>query len=274
MSNDGAIWLASYPKSGNTWLRCLLEAYRRNGLLDINDLRISHADGDANLIRSVSPVPFDSLNWRGQLLIRPAALLQLFNRFPHSPLIKTHFANMTPKDLGPNIPADLTYKAIYIVRDPRDVVCSLSRFFEMPINAAVATMANKDFIIGGANGYASSFVSSWTNNVGSWTTEERFPVHCVRYEDLMTDAGNELAEVLEFLGETVDHKRVEIAVEAARLSKLQKAETDNGFTESPKDKGFGFFGEGGCRWKDELGPKWVKQIEADHKAVMEALGYL
>ena len=57
-----AVWLASYPKSGNTWLRLLLEAYRCNGALDINDVRVCISDGAATVTQGVSPMPLDRLN--------------------------------------------------------------------------------------------------------------------------------------------------------------------------------------------------------------------
>ena len=269
----GAIWLASYPKSGNTWLRCLLEAYRRNGLLDPNDIRFGVSDAGSTVMQGVSPMSHVNLGWSGEMLLRPAALLNLFCRLNKPMFIKTHFANIQPDGGLPHcIPAQYTDRAVYVVRDPRSVLLSAMRFFRFPLDQMADAMANKEFRIGGTEMFATTFVSSWSNHVASWTSEQAFPVHIVRYEDLIKDAGKELTEVLEFLDDDVDQDRVRRAVDASDLANLRKREEDEGFRENPS-KGQ-FFGEGGSRWKEELGPKWSERIESDHGDIMRVLGYL
>lgn len=271
--SDGASWLSSYPKSGNTMLRCLLEAYRNDGGLDINDMRISTADGGMAMIQGVSPIPPDALGLRGELLIRPAALLNLFARLPQPLLVKTHFANIQPDGLPPMIPKEFTDRALYIVRDPRSVALSMSRFYQFTIEKTLQAMASNEFTIGGNKDFARCMVSSWSNHVASWVSETGFPVHLVKYEDMVEDAAKELTEVLTFLDIEVDEKRVQKAVKAAELSKLRKVEQDKGFRENVTPGKGQFFSEGGTRWKDELGPKFIRQIEDDHGTVMQSLGY-
>lgn len=271
--SDGATWLASYPKSGNTWLRCLLDAYRRNGALDINDIRVGTSDGAAVLIRAVSPVPLKDLGFNGQMLLRPAALIHLLCRHNHPRRVKTHFANFQPDGLPHCIPKEFTERAVYVVRDPRSVLLSMARFFGFSTEAAVEAMNNKQFTIGDNEEFASTLVSSWSNHARSWVGEKNFPVHVVRYEDMLADAGKELTEVLEFLGEDVDPALVETAVDAAALSRLKAKESDDGFRENSGQRG-DFFNEGGVRWESELGPRWIERIEQDHGDVMRALGYL
>jgi aryl sulfotransferase len=273
-NKTGAVWLASYPKSGNTWLRLLLEAYRRNGLLDINDLRMGTSDGGAGIIRAVCPIPLDAAAREIQLLLRPAALMNLLCTQKPGTQVKTHFANVRPDgDLPHCIPKALTRKAVYVIRDPRSVVLSGARHFKYSVDAMVEEMDFKEFTIGGFGEHASTLVSSWSNHVASWVGEKEFPVHVVKYEDMMVDAGKELTEVLEFLEEEIDPKIVKKAVKACEMAKLEQAEDKDGFSEA-SGKGRKFFGGGGTRWQDELGPKWIKQIEEDHGDVMRAMGYL
>ena len=274
MEREGAVWLASYPKSGNTWLRCLLEAYRRNGVLDINDLRVTSSDGGASIVQGVSPLPLSALGFRGEMQIRPAALLNLLARLNKPTWVKTHFANIQPDGLPQCIPAELTERAVYVVRDPRDVVSSFARFYKFPMETACDALSSKDFTIGGNEVFAKCLLSTWSNHVSSWVGEKVFPVHVVKYEDMMKDAGKELTEVLEFLGIEVDKALVKKAVDATKISKLKKAEEAKGFVENAGKKPATFFNEGGSRWQDELGPKWIRRIEADHGAVMKQLGYL
>jgi Sulfotransferase domain len=269
----GATWLASYPKSGNTWLRCLLEAYRRNGLLDINDMRISSSDGGATIMQGVSPMPLDALGLQGELLLRPAALLNLFCRLNTPFFIKTHFANMQMGDAPHCIPKYLTEKAVYVVRDPRSVVSSFARFYKFPIETAADAMNSNEFVIGGNALFSRCLLSTWSNHVASWTSETNFPVHVVRYEDLVSDTAKELTEVLEFLGIEIDLELVNKSVAAANISNLKKAEVDKGFRENASTGGT-FFTNGGTGWKDELGARWIKRIENDHGTVMKVLEYL
>lgn len=270
---EGAVWVASYPKSGNTWMRCLLEAYRRGGTLDINDMRITSADGGATIIQGVSPIPLSQLGLRGEMMIRPCALLNLFSRLTKPIWVKTHFANIQPDGLPHCIPPDFTERAVYVVRDPRSVLLSFSRFFHHPLDVAAEGMANKDFTIGGTDTHALTLISSWSNHVSSWVSEKEFPVHVVKYEDMQADAGKELTEVLEFLGTDVDPELVRMAVAASDVGNLKKAEDEDGFRENRRSERGAFF-RGDRDYKDELGPKYIKRIEEDHRVVMETLGYL
>ena len=270
---EGVVWIASYPKSGNTWLRCLLEAYRRNGNLDINDIRITTGDAGATIIQGVSPIPLKELGFRGEMLVRPAALLNLFTRMTKPMWIKTHFANIQPDGLPHCIPQDFTERAVYIVRDPRAVFLSFAQFFNFSLKTAADAMANNEFAIGGMGKHASTLLSSWSIHVTSWTGEKMFPVHVVKYEDLIKDSAKELSEILDFLGIKVVKATVERAVKAADINKLKVEEEKGGFRENITEKHGNFFN--GCTsWKEELGPKWITRIEKDHGKVMKLLGYL
>lgn len=274
-SDDGRItWLASFPKSGNTWVRCLLQAYRNNGQLDINDLYTGTGDSSACYYRSVSPVPLEELGDRGLWLIRPAALLHACLAMRPPLLFKTHYANLTLPGLPSFIPREFTERGLYIVRDPRSVVLSLSNFLDFSTKKTVEHMNNKEFTIGTDTRQVTNVVSSWTNNVRSWCSEQRFPVHVVRYEDLLENPLQEFKEILEFLNVEFDEEKAKRAIKATELSKLRKTEKDFGFNEYHGSKFQGqFFNKGGTRWKDELGSKWIKQIEDDHGKLMEELGY-
>ena len=273
--SDGITWVASYPKSGNTMLRMLLEAHHYNSdSVDINKMVLISGDAGSTLIQSVSPIPTEDLGFNGEALLRPAMLLNYYcNRTPPV-YLKTHFANLQTPGLPPFIPKEVTRKAVYVVRDPRDVFHSFASYFNFSPKMTATAMAGKDFTIGGQKKQARQMVSSWSNHVASWTAEEGFPVHIVRYEDLVKDTAKELSEVLEFLEIDVDPDRVDRAIKAVEISKLQKMEEEGGFREN-RATGSGFFSDGGgTRWRDEVAPRWIKQIEEDHGEVMRALGYL
>jgi hypothetical protein len=274
---EGILWLASYPKSGNTWLRSLLEAYRRNGVIDLNDIRVASGDMGASLISAVSPSTPKQLGLGGELLLRPCALLNLMARLRAPYYVKTHFANLHLPELPPFIPKQLTKSAIYIVRDPRSVFLSFQRYFGSTLEMTADAMASKEFHIEATNTHASQFISSWSNHVSSWTGEKDFPVHVVKYEDMLDNPDKELREILEVMEWEIDEDRIQKAVEVCTMEKFQKFEADTDFKENSGTKqGYKgrFFNGGGSRWKDELGPRWIKRIEDDHREVMTLLGYL
>lgn len=270
-------WLASYPKSGNTWVRMLLHAYYQNGYVDINNSPYTFGDQGEYWLRAVSPLPIEDLGDSMKLLLRPACLLnQLASMFDDPRIVKTHFANVRVNNLPHFIPHQLTERAVYVVRDPRDVVTSLADYIQIPVEEAVGNMNNDGYALQNDSG-TTHYLASWSTHVKSWLEEERYPVAILKYEDLLEDPLKELLQLLEFLNLDVDKKRAERAVKACEISKLQRQEAKKGFREDlrqekkPKAR---FFRKGGSRWLDELDPKFARQIEEDHKGMMEVLGYL
>mgnify|MGYP001824129616 CR=1 FL=1 len=273
--SDGITWIASYPKSGNTMLRMLLEAYHYNSdTIDINKMVLISGDAGATLIQGMSPIPVGDLGFNGEALLRPAMLLNYYCSRTPPVYMKTHFANLQIKGLPPFIPSHVTRKAVYVVRDPRDVFHSFASYFNFSPKMTATAMSGKEFTIGGQEKNSLQMVSSWSNHVASWTSEDGFPVHIVKYEDLLADTAKELSEILEFLEIDVDDERVGRAVNAVQISKLQKMEDEGGFREN-RATGSRFFSDGGgTRWRDEVAPRWIKQVEEDHGEVMRLLGYL
>lgn len=275
--NEGITWIASYPKSGNTWVRCLLQAYRTNGFLDLNDLHMVYGDSASAYTCAVSPIPLKELGYRGHWLVRPAALLMACMSKPIPRLFKTHYANLAPEGLPAFIPPELTARAIYILRDPRSVALSFSRHFGHSLPKTIEYMADKEFWIGKDwDQQTAQFISSWSNHVASWTNSDtKFPVHIVKYEELFEAPRKVLRDLLEFLGLEPEVDRIRRAVEATEVSKLQAVEQAQGFKEFRLKAERGtFFNGGGTRWQEELGEHWARQIEGDHGEVMKLVEYL
>jgi hypothetical protein len=274
--DGGFIWLASYPKSGNTWLRCLLEAYRNNGHLNINDMRVAIGDSGQVLTQAVCPLPVNKITDAEVWLLRPAALLHAMALAKVPRFIKTHYANIQPPGLPAFIPAQFSQKGVYIVRDPRSVAVSFSRHFGFSIEKTVKMMNNPDTRLSGSerdDGHTTVWLGTWSGHAESWVNEKRFSVCLVKYEDMLERTDEMVKGIIEFIGLEYDEKLAKKAIRAASLRNLQKHEESTGFIEksqhSPR-----FFTEGGTRWEEELGPKWIKQIEKDHGPMMKRWGYL
>lgn len=268
-------WLASYPKSGNTWLRMMLTAYKQNGHLDINESAFGMSDSMLEYMQAVAAgTPLEKVGELGMALLRPAALFRQITVSQFQPLfMKTHTVNGLIDNVVHTVPPLLTERSIYIVRDPRDVVMSLSRHLDMSVEEAAAAMANPRYALFGTD-VVPQFLSSWSNNVRTWVGGDKgYPRLLLRYEDMMEDPTREMRQVLDFCKMDIDEDRLERAVEACRLDKLKRQETDKGFVENREERG-DFFHRGGSRWREELDPAIARQIEEDHGEVMEQFGYV
>jgi hypothetical protein len=284
------VWLASYPKSGNTWFRILTAglAIDDDSDIDINDLPAQ--DG----IASARP-PFE--HWMlldsGLLThdevdcLRPRFFEQRFGSSigdepdaePWVRCVKVHDAyTLTPRGeplLAGRRAAD---GAIVIVRDPRDVATSLANHHGCSIDEAIAFMADDDASYSGHQDQQRpqfrQRVLSWSGHVASWLDQTDLPVHLVRYEDLLADTAGALASALAFAGRRAAGPDIQRAVKRASFAELQRQEQEKGFRETPRGMSEAFFrrGEAGA-WRRELTPSQVASIEATHGSMMLRLGY-
>lgn len=266
------IWLASYPKSGNTWMRALIEAWHC-GSVDINAMRYSSGDNDPYPYQVVAPVPLSELPVEEKLMLRPAALLHIAKIYHRRPLIlKTHHANIHTSGVD-LIPPPATAAAVYIVRDPRDVCISLAAHMGKSIDEAIERMSRPNYTIG-RNDKPPHVLIDWSGHVASWTEDLEFPCITVRFEDLLADAAGTFFQVLRLLGWSGPREKLIAAVNAARFNELWRQEEAHGFTEASKKTGR-FFSHGTAgHWRNILTPAQAEDIETDHGEVMRKLGYL
>lgn len=264
-------WIASYPKSGNTWVRMLWAAYRK-GELGLNDF-YGYSSGDLNSLfyQMVSCEPLTSLEPHEFVAIRPAALFTMCKTFALDPLLlKTHAANVA-LDQERLIPVSLTAGAVYVVRDPRDVALSWARHNGFDVDRAIEKMEKDDAVIGKTEDRMWHFLSDWSTHVKSWLDEKRFPVKYVKYENMLTSPAEKFAGILRHWGIEPDVDKIARAVELTDFSRLQKLEAVEKFLEAEKGKFFGY-GQAG-RWEKYLSWEQIERIEEKHGAVMERLGY-
>lgn len=274
------IWIASYPKSGNTWVRMFLDAYFL-GELDINDMVCSVSDdtvfrhqiGDGSDPRQY---PIDI-----QQMLRPMGLVRLVraweeNHFADIPLfVKTHNCNMIANGIE-QIPEAVTKKVIHIVRDPRDVLPSFAKHMGSTHDEALEHMQDKFRVLFGERaGKMADFISDWGRNAKSYLQTDTHYVKTFRYEDMRKDPKKKFTEILEFAEVPVDEQRLEKALELVDISNIQKREKQDGFKEaSPKNKD-GFFGGGGkVGWQNKISIKHARQLEKSFGPIMKKLNYV
>lgn len=284
-NNVGIWWLASYPKSGNTWVRNVINAAVTGFPPDIN-AAYQYVCGDhTSLYQHTAAIPVNEMKQRDFLAYRLAALRNHIAIFGYrDTALKTHNANVSILDI-PLIPVFMTKGAVYIVRDPRDVVVSFSKHLGKTIDEVIYFMSNENGLIKNDNGIFAHYISSWSLHVQSWL-DERCPMNvgCIKYEDMRISPAETFRKLFDCFGlEFVNDSRIEWAVKECELSRLREQENKSGFKEASKkiekfsisNKKPNFFGKGKIGgWKNVLSLEQVEKIESNHKDIMVELGYL
>jgi hypothetical protein len=273
----GIVWCASYPKSGNTWVRALLGAAMGGGDVDINRLE--------GAVHVAHPLLFDELGLSvsalGMADVEP--LLRLVDqrvaaRATTPVLRKLHDAHLPGPDGGPRALAGATRLVVYVVRDPRAVAVSWAHHLGTTQAVAVEVMRTP-IGLGGATpsdwvAEAGTYrLGTWSDHVRSWLDQDGLPMVVVRYEELVREPHRELRRVLDAAGLTVDDRAVAAAVGASSFETLLIQELAGGFLEAPR-AGVPFFRRGEAdAWRDELPADLIREVEHDHAEVMQRLGY-
>ncbi len=268
---EGVTWLASYPKSGSTWVRAFLTAYKYDSAVDLHHIEDIQSDCRPEYVIRLSGRPLNQLTIAEKMFFRSVALYHQIATSTYRPtFLKTHFANRRLRNYR-YIPKEVTARAIYLVRDPRDVALSFSKHMDLSVEKIVELMNEEGFLLGTETDLQWS-VDTWSAHVKSWAETEDFPVIVVRYEDLRAEPEKWFSKMLDFCGVEVDEKKVERAVENTQLKKLQHKEAQHGFYESSTST---FFGKGGVgAWRDKLPDDLRTRIEREHGEQMKKLDYL
>jgi aryl sulfotransferase len=273
----GIWWLASYPKSGNTWLRAVLATLLSGRPADINAmLRVSLLATNRALFDNALGIESADLTIKQQTNLRPR-VYEIWASEAKEPLYcKAHDAcRLTPSG-KPLFPVAATLGAVYIVRDPRAVAVSYASHRVEAVEKTIAHMEDPDSATSTAIArmprHLRPHIGPWRNHVESWLSAP-FPVHLVRYEDMHSDPYTAFAGVAAFLKLPSDHRRIAAAVEAAAFPRLQAQERAAGFVEKPIQAAT-FFREGRIDgWRRALTAEQNARIVTANEPVMRRLGY-
>ncbi|WP_306116427.1 MULTISPECIES: sulfotransferase domain-containing protein [unclassified Roseovarius] len=269
------VWLASYPKSGNTWTRIFLANYLTNAKepVPINQVhKFGMGDSIPKTYRMVGGANVDTMNVNVTLGLRDRVLRGIVANNADVNLVKTH--NINKPALGTElIPDQFTRSAIYIIRNPLDMVLSYARHYGMSIDDTIDAIGHSDHVNQPDETTVFQFLGSWSDHVESWTGKSSFPICVLRYEDMLTDPHAAFTKVLENIGVPVDPERLDRAVKHSSFKEVSKQEKKGGFAERSRHSET-FFSKGTSdNWKSELTEDQVARVRRVHRKVMKKHGY-
>lgn len=273
------VLVASYPKSGNTWTRIVLEKLYRGAdkPLSINDLDAKlHGILRRLAFDSAAPVNAADLLTEEMELFLPEVYRLAAKEIGGLILIKAHDAARRNNAGAWIYPPDCMPTVIYLARHPFDVATSTANHLGVELEQAVEIMADD-----GADGAPPTRLlealpqtfGSWSGNVESWIDNHSYRVAIARYEDLCTNSAENFLRLAQVAGLQVSAEDVARAVEDTRFSALQSEEQEHGFRERPDTSSMFFrMGHPGT-WRGVLSEALRDQIVRRHGKVMDRLGY-
>ncbi len=236
-------WIASYPKSGNTWVRALVSTYyySQDGVFS------------ESLIKKIGQFPekvhFDGFDYDPKIVtdttrfwIRAQERINEDGKIKfkktHNSLSSINGYNFTNKKN--------TIACIYIVRDPRNLITSLKNHYELDYDEALKFMTNeKKFIFDyqKKNDYSDfQFISSWENNFLSWKKQNNFPIKVIRYEDLLNNTYYIFEDLIKYINKilnidvNIDKKKLKNSIKSTSFKELKQYEENFGFSEAINSK--------------------------------------
>ena len=300
----GIYWLASYPKSGNTWIRSFIRAMLAYQQLEYGrelTTREEDADDDELPLTEEGLIDINALNtgaiasarsWVEQILgfdiadltadevdsLRPGAYQWYAKQIPTEGYHKIHDAYTYLADGSPLIPKDAALGTLYIIRNPLDVAISFANHNSSSIDESINTMGQPDHVFCPNKltlfTQLRQWLLTWSDHVTSWTEARGLNRLIVRYEDMKQKELETFTRIAGFLQLPTDAKTIEAVLEHIKIEKLQAQEAKSGFLEkSAKAKSFfrkGIVGD----WRDTLTDNQIEKIISDHYRVMQQLGYL
>ncbi len=277
------IWIASYPKCGNTWVRSLLSAYyfTKDGEFNFNLLKnIKQFPSKDFFETRVTSVEEASAMWIPiQKKIKETRKLYF---------LKTH--NVYGAYKGNNFTTpEYTLGAINIVRDPRNVITSLMNHYSIDEEEALKMLSSVHRNLRDKNDkddYSNySFISSWSNNYNSWKISKNINKILIKYEDLEKKRLETFSKILNFVNKLInkdneiDTNKLIKSISSTNFDVLKRREKVEGFNEAAYSNDRGerkpFFNLGNKNnYKKLLKNETVKSIEKKFEKEMIELGYL
>ena len=281
MPQSGIVWIASYPKSGNTWTRAFLHNVTRiingePGEQDINEMsRFSTWDLNRKLYAEILGFEPDNVLHRGEIAAtRQKVHQKIADSAEGLIFIKTH--NSLVMDRGySTINTAVTAGVVYIIRNPLDVAISAAHHNGQTIDQAIEQMAKEGLESKGTDTAVYEVIGSWSAHVWSWTRNQPRAMHILRYEDMLHEPVATFGNLTRHLLLQTSPEQLAKAIQLSSFERLKAQEMEKGFRERPPGADQNFFREGRAgQWKEVLTAQQIDRIVKDHYEQMRRFGYL
>jgi hypothetical protein len=276
---SGIIWIASYPKSGNTWTRSFLhnlinilsgetdEAHDINAMNVMSAWEIAAQPYEAVLGKKVTNATREEI-----AAVRHRVQRELSESVDGLAFVKTHHALVMDRGAS-TLNFDVTSGAIYIVRNPLDVAISFAHHTGKGLDEAIAQMGKTGLETPVGETAVYEVYGSWSQHVESWTRKPHRTINVMRYEDMLADPHAAFGALASHLLLAPDKTQLDRAIELSSFERLQAQEQEHSFREKPAvAERFFRAGEAG-QWRDVLSSEQVDRIVADHESQMRRFGY-
>jgi hypothetical protein len=276
---SGILWLASYPRSGNTWTRSFIHnlvklAYGEDDEQDINGMaRFSVWDIAKPFYTTALGFEPTDRNRKEIAGVRHRVQQQIADAFEGLVFVKTHHALVTDRG-STTINSAVTSGAVYIVRNPLDVAISYAHHLGRSIDDTIDAMAIENFETSVGDEAVYEVYGSWSQHVLSWTRKPHQAIYVMRYEDMLAEPARIFGGLARHLLLDVTPDQIGQAIDRASFERLRAQEDQKGFREKPKPAER-FFREGRAgQWKDTLTPRQIDRVVRDHGEQMARFDYL
>jgi len=282
------VWLASYPKSGNTLVRSMLSAYffSKDGVTNFDLIKNIKQFPNADLFQALGL----DLGNDNELIKNYIKAQEFINKKNEVQFFKTHSHLFNIED---NNFTDFNNSlgVIYIIRDPRNVVTSLTNFLDISITKATDHLIHSTHIGGISNSnkredIMKTYTGTWSDNFNSWKSFKSNQKYLlIKYEDLISNKGENLKKILKFIYKLkninleIDESKIKNVIQSTSFENMKNLEKEKGFEEAristeTKEK-IPFFNLGPKNeWKKLLDLETIKKIEKAFKKEMKELEYL
>ena len=274
-------WLASYPKSGNTWMRIFLSNYVMDGdkPVNINDLFSNRIASSRTLFDEYSGINAAEMDMEMVDRYRPEVYRFFASEQEEDPLfMKVHDSWHLNLDGEALFPADISRGVIYLIRNPLDVAVSFSDHEGKTVQKIIRNMNDPDFAFHYSPFYLGNQLrqkmGSWSRHFLSWTKQKEIPCLVVRYEDMHLQPEETFSKVINFCGLEFNKTRMQKAIRFSSFDEVKSQENESGFSEkSYLQKSFFRNGKTGS-WRSVISAEDQQSLIMNHKQIMFENGYL
>jgi len=273
------VWLASYPRSGNTWFRVFLSgllADNRNKT-DINHLATGLIANSRSMFDEFAGINSSDLTSTEIDNLKPAVYQLLSDETPEHMYLKTHDKYFLNDSGNPVFPQNNTFGCVYLIRNPLDVAVSNAFYFKKSFDEVIEFMNKGNLILNFRPGVFYPLLDekpgNWSQHVESWIYSG-LKIHIIRYEDMLHQPYETFSKAVEFLGLEASPQKVSDSINNSSIQKLKIAEETHGFREKLQGGGIFFRNGKSGSWKTNLTETQITKIISEHGEMMKLFGYL